>query len=94
MQEMDKIVSSLLRKDQSLSHIYASHAKELECSRRTLYKYIDLRVFTARNVDLPRKVKYKPRKVRAIPKATKRATKLGRTYEDFIVNCRSHQICK
>ena len=84
MQEMDMIISPLLRKGQSLSHIYANHGKELGCSRRTLYKYIDLRVFTARNGDLPRKVKYKPRKVRAIPKATKRATKLGRTYDDFI----------
>ena len=83
MQELDRIVSPLLKKGQSLSHIYASHAKELGCSRRTLYKYIDLRVFTARNGDLPRKVKYKPRKTRTIPKATKRATKLGRTYEDF-----------
>lgn len=83
MQEMDRIVSPLLKKGQSLSHIYASHGKELGCSRRTLYKYIDLRVFTARNGDLPRKVKYKPRKVSAIPKATKRAKKLERTYEDF-----------
>lgn len=83
MQELDMIVSPLLRKGQSLSHIYASHGNELGCSRRTLYKYIDLRVFTARNGDLPRKVKYKPRKVRAIPRATKRASRLGRTYEDF-----------
>lgn len=88
MQEMDMIVSPLLKKGQSLSHIYASHGEELGCSRRTLYKYIDLRVFTARNGDLPRKVKYKPRKVRTIPKATKRATRLGRSYEDF---CRKLQ---
>nr|WP_295680258.1 IS30 family transposase [uncultured Lachnoclostridium sp.] len=83
MQEIDMIVSPLLRKGQSLSPIYASHGGELGCSRRTLYKYIDLRVFTARNGDLPRKVKYKPRKKRSIPKATKRAARLGRTYEDF-----------
>lgn len=66
-----------------MSHIYASHGKELGCSRRTLSKYIDLRVFSAKNGDLLRKIKYKPRKVRTIPKATKRATRLGRSYEDF-----------
>jgi IS30 family transposase len=84
VQEMDLLISPLLRKGQSLSHIYANHGKELGCSRRTLYKYIDRQIFTARNGDLPRKVKYKPRKVRYVPKATKRALRIGRTYEDFI----------
>jgi len=84
MQELDLLISPLLRKGQSLSHIYAYHEKELGCSRRTLYKYIDKQIFTARNGDLPRKVKYKPRKVRYVPKATKRAIRIERTYEDFI----------
>jgi IS30 family transposase len=84
MQQMDSLISPLLRKGQSLSHIYASHAEELGCSRRTLYKYIDRQVFTARNGDLPRKVKYKPRKTRCIPQPAKRARRIGRTYDDFI----------
>ena len=43
-------------------NIYASHADEIACSRRTIYSYIDRGVFQARNIDLRRKVVYKQRK--------------------------------
>ena len=35
--------------------------KEINCSQRTLYNYINQRHFPAVNLDLPRKVSYKPR---------------------------------
>jgi len=47
-------------KEQSLSHIYLTHSKDICCARRILYKYIDNQVLTAWNIDLPRKVKNKP----------------------------------
>ena len=47
------------KKGQSIAHIYASHADEIACSRRTIYSYIDRGVFQARNIDLRRKVVYK-----------------------------------
>ena len=59
MQEFDKLISPLILKGESISHIFMSHSNEIGCSRRTLYKYIDQSMFTARNIDLPRKVKYK-----------------------------------
>lgn len=84
MQAMDCMVSPLIQKGQSIAHIYANHEKEIGCSRRTLYKYIDQNVFTARNIDLRRKVKYKPRRSHVENKATRRAEKSGRTYADFL----------
>lgn len=84
MQAMDCMISPLIQKGQSIAHIYATHENEIGCSRRTLYKYIDLNVFTARNIDLRRKVKYKPRKSSVVNKATRRAEKNGRTYTDFL----------
>ena len=44
-------------KHQSINHIYATHAEELGCSRRTLYSYIDACVFDVRNGDLRRTVR-------------------------------------
>lgn len=35
---------------------------EIKCSFTTFYYYFDKNSFTARNIDLPRKVKYKARK--------------------------------
>lgn len=79
---MDKLVSPLLKQGQSLSHIYFSHAGEIGCSQRTLYNYIDQKLFTAINLDLPRKVRYKPRhkhhKEVEIP-----GYRENRTYADF-----------
>ena len=46
-------------KGQPLSHIYASNQQLINCSIRTLYNYIDHGYFTAINLDLPRKVRYK-----------------------------------
>lgn len=59
---MDDIVSPLLIKGQSLHHIAVYHADELMKSERTLYSYINSGLFTARNVDMPRTVRMRPRK--------------------------------
>jgi len=81
--ELDSLISPLVLKGQSLAHIYAHHKHEIKCSKRTLYTYFEQHLFTARNIDLPRKVKYKPRKKRSqnLDKGT--IHRLGRTYEDF-----------
>ena len=63
IQRMNDILTPLIKeKEQSLAHIYATHAQELSCSQRTLYEYIDAGVFDVRNIDLRRAVKYKKRK--------------------------------
>ena len=62
IQKLDNLLSPLLKKGQSIAHIYASHADEIACSRRTIYSYIDRGIFQARNIDLRRKVVYKQRK--------------------------------
>ena len=83
MQKIDKLVSPLILKGQSLSHIYSTHSKDISCARRTLYKYIDNQVLTARNIDLPRKVKYKPRKKNISNPRLNRKYRINKTYADF-----------
>lgn len=84
MQGLDHLISPIILRGQSLSHIYMSHSKDIGCSRRTLYKYINQSIFTARNIDLPRKVKYKPRKVTSSQKTSYRAYRNGRSYNEFL----------
>lgn len=83
IQNMNDIVSPLLKKGQSLAHIYATHAEELGCSRRTMYKYIAADVFDVCNLDLRRKVRYKKRKKRTQTSIKDRSYRIGHTYEDF-----------
>lgn len=83
--ELDSIISPLLiKKRQSISHIYATHPDEISFSRTSMYKYINLGIFKARNIDLPRKVRYKKRKnTNEDKKRRETQIRKNRTYEDF-----------
>lgn len=82
LEHLDRLVSPLLRLGQPLSHIYASNQDSVPCSIRTLYNYIDQGYFTALNLDLPRKVRYKKRrKARRDPDNT--CYREDRSYQDF-----------
>lgn len=82
---LDELISPLLKNGQSMAHIYAFHGHEIPCCRRTLYNYINKGVFTAKNIDLRRKVRYKckPRKSATRVSLAAKEFRIGRTYEDF-----------
>lgn len=82
---LDGLISPLLKQGQSLAHIYAHHSHEIPCCRRTLYNYIDQGVFTARNIDLRRRVRYKckERKKGTRVSLSAREFRINRTYDDF-----------
>jgi len=82
---LDDLISPLLKQGQSLAHICAHHGLEIPCSRRTLYNYIDKGVFTAKNIDLRRRVRYKfkERKKGTRISLSAREFRINRTYDDF-----------
>jgi IS30 family transposase len=81
--DLDELVSPLIRNGQSIAHIYAKHSDEIPFTSRSLYNYVEQNVLSVKNIDLPRKVKYKPRKGPKPPR--KEHTWLeGRKYSDFI----------
>ena len=79
----DLLVPLIKEKHQSIGHIYATHAEELGCSRRTLYSYISNCVFEVRNSDLRRTVRYKKRRKPTQASAKDRFYRQGHNYEDF-----------
>ena len=52
------------------------------CSEKTLYNYVDAQLFDIRNIDLPRKVKYRPRYKQPEFKVDK-GCRIGRNYAAF-----------
>ena len=85
IQAMNDILVPLIRdKHQSIGHVYATHAEELGCSRRTLYSYINDSVFEVRNGDLRRAVRYKKRKKATQTSARDRSYRKEHNYEDFL----------
>ena len=85
LQALNDLISPLVMKGQPLSHIFAVHGDEIPVSRRTLYNYFDQRVFTAKNIDLPRRVRYKKRKKRSEPRTSRfrQTYRCKRTFVDF-----------
>jgi IS30 family transposase len=83
--ELDALISPLIKKGQPLSHIFAVHSDDIPVCRRTLYNYLDQRVFEARNIDLHRRVRYKKRR-KSNDSSSKRLSQMyrnKRTYKDF-----------
>lgn len=59
-----------------------------------MYNYIDLGVFSFKNIDLPRKVKYKKRKMSKKQRIRREtAVRKGRTYQDFKEYIGNHPDC-
>ena len=79
---INKIITPLVRNGQSLHQIYIGHVDDLMCSEKTLYNYVDAQLFDIRNIDLPRKVKYRPRYKKPEFKVD-RGCRVGRNYQDF-----------
>ncbi len=82
-EQINEIISPLIRdKGQSLNHILTSH-KEIDVSERTLRNWINYGYTDAKNIDLPRKVSFKPNK-EYIHRITKPSSVIeGRSYRDY-----------
>ena len=82
------IVPLIKNKKQSVNQVYSNHSDILYFSKVTFYKYINIGVFSLKNIDLPKKVSYKPRKKKdeSLEKQYKRKLALlkGRTYNDYL----------
>lgn len=86
LQELNDLISPLILKGQPLSQIFAVHVDEIPVCRRTLYNYLDQRIFQARNIDLPRRVRYKKRRKKSEPRKGRNLQQVyrnKRTYVDF-----------
>lgn len=79
---MEQIISKPILHGQSVHHVYLAHKDEITVSERTIYTYIDGGVFKLKNIDLPRKVRYRPRRKKIEHKIDKHCRE-GRTYEDY-----------
>lgn len=84
------IVRDGLEKGQSLCYIFEVHKGEVCCTARTFYNWVDKGVTVdvpgerdILNIDLQKKVKFKPRKKKAKGSGVPREALVGRTYEDF-----------
>ena len=80
---LDEIVSPLIRRGQSIHHIVTSNADQFNISEKTIYRYVDSRLLTARNIDMPRVCRMKPRKTKPVVHKVDSGCRIGRTYAEY-----------
>ena len=76
-----KIVKSHLQKGWSFEAIWAAYGSVLPVSVRTMYAYAERGILGLANIDLPKKVRYKPRRR---VREWRIADRSGRSYSDFL----------
>ena len=86
---LDNLITPLVEQHQSPHHIYITHKDELNICERTIYRMIDSRIISAKNIDLPRKVRFRSRKKTVFMKVD-RACRIDRTYVDYITYKADH----
>lgn len=87
--EIDKVISQGVKKGQHIFHIV--HANQLDIGVSTVYRHINKGYLSIAKLDLPRAVKFKPRKQRKADYVPK-AAKLNRSYEDFKAFLEANQL--
>lgn len=81
--QLNSIISPLLKNGQSLHHIMVNNSDQIMCCEKTAYTYIDNGLFDGRNIDMPRKVRFRPRKAKSVGLKVDKTCRIGRTYEDY-----------
>ena len=83
--KMDKTIKEEIEKGHSFYMIVQDHP-EFNITERTLYYYQEKGYLSTKNIDLPRKVRYKKR-IRVVSKnkseRKEQSCRIGRTYKDF-----------
>ena len=81
---LNEILTPLIcEQNQSIHQALINNKNKIMFSDKTIYKYIDLGLLNIRNIDLPRKVRFRQRtKLTTVYKVDKQCL-VNRTYEDF-----------
>lgn len=82
IERLNRVLTPLVQQGQSLHQIYIHRSDELMLSEKTMYNYVDACIFDIRNIDLPRKVRFRKRDKRPEFKVDK-SCRIGRTYDKY-----------
>jgi len=89
---LDELVSPLVMRGQSVHHVSVNNCDQLTVSEKTLYRYIDGGLLKARNIDMPRVCRLKPRKTKPVVHKIDSGCRIGRSYTDYLSFLEQSQI--
>jgi IS30 family transposase len=80
---LDEFVSPLFMRGHSVHHISTNNSDKLTVSEKTLYRYVDGGLLKAKNIDMPRVCRLKPRKTKPVEHKVDSGCRIGRTYAEY-----------
>ena len=86
---LDEFISPLVKQQQSPHHICVTNKDSIMVSERTIYRLIDACILSARNIDLPRKVRFSARK-QTVHVKIDRTCRIGRDFDCFTTYLNDH----
>ena len=90
LRNIDERITPLILQGQSVYHAALVCDDSVTVSSRTIYRLVDRCALKARNIDLPRKCKLKPRSGVKPSKKIDKNCRNGRTYSDFKLYMEQH----
>jgi IS30 family transposase len=78
--DLDAFISPLIIRGQSVSHIFTHNPDKLNISESSVYRYVAGGLLKASNLDMPRVVRFKPRKSKPIEHKIDSGCRIGRNY--------------
>lgn len=86
LEELGRILHPLIvKQNQSIHHAFTNNKDEMICCEKEIYKLINLGAISIKNIDLPRKVRFKARKKEKNKCKVDKACRINRKYEDFLL---------
>ena len=83
LKAVEAFISPLIKNGHSPHHIMTIYPDKFSFCEKTLYRYIDANLISARNHDLPRRSRLKPRKSKSVEHKVDKKCRLGRNLDDY-----------
>jgi IS30 family transposase len=80
---LDEFVSPLILRGQSVHHIVTQNADQLNVGKNSIYRYVSGGLLNAKNIDMPRVCRMKPRKTKPVIHKVDSKCRVGRTYAEY-----------
>lgn len=84
IKRLDDIIKPLINQGQSVHHILSNNKDSIMLSEKTVYTYIEIGALSVKNIDLPRKIRYKARKKKKMSYKVNKKCLENRRYNDYL----------
>lgn len=84
IKRLDDIIKPLVDQGQSIHHICSNNKDSIMVCEKTIYNYIEIGAVSVKNIDLPRKVRYRPRKKKQMGYKVDKKCLENRRYDDYL----------